>query len=87
MAVYQPRESLTAQNAETALQAGLQAIAGGQREIDLALLSNVDSAAVATLLAWKRAAAEKGAALTFHHMPANLQSLANLYGVDELLKD
>lgn len=86
MSTYQPRESLTAQNAETALQAGLQAITAGQQEMDLALLGNVDSAAVATLLAWKRAAAEKGAPLKFHHVPANLQSLANLYGVDALLE-
>lgn len=84
--MYQPTESLTAHNAETALQAGLQAIAAGQREIDLALLGSVDSAAVATLLAWKRAAAAQGASLTFHHVPATLHSLANLYGVDELLE-
>lgn len=86
MSTYQPRDNLTAQNAETALQAGLQAISAGQQEMDLALLGNVDSATVATLLAWKRAAAEKGVSLKFLHVPANLQSLANLYGVDELLQ-
>ena len=84
--MYQPKDSLTAYNAETALQAGLQAIATGQREMDLAQLGTVDSAAVATLLAWKRAAAQQGVSLAFHHMPANLQSLADLYGVGELLE-
>lgn len=83
--MFQPSATLTADNAETALKAGLQAIASGQTEMDLAQLTTVDSAAVAALLAWKRAAAERGAALSFHHIPPNLRSLADLYGVSELL--
>lgn len=84
--MFQPSETLTVYNAQTALQAGLQAIAAGQTEIDLGQLAAVDSTAVATLLAWKRAAAERGTALVFHRMPANLHSLANLYGVSDLLE-
>lgn len=83
--MFQPSATLTADNAQTALQQGLDAISAGQTEFDLAALTAVDSAAVATLLAWKRAAADKGAGLVFHHMPPNLRSLADLYGVDELL--
>jgi phospholipid transport system transporter-binding protein len=86
MAMYHPSATLTAHNAQTALQAGMQAIAAGQTEIDLGQLTVVDSAAVATLLAWKRAAAERGGSLTFHHMPTNLHSLADLYGVSDLLE-
>jgi phospholipid transport system transporter-binding protein len=83
--MFQPSATLTAYNAKTALQAGLQAIATGQKEMDLGQLTTVDSAAVATLLAWKRAATERGTTLVFHHMPANLRSLADLYGVSDLL--
>ena len=83
--MFQPTLALTAYNAETALHAGLRAIASGQTEIDLAQLTAVDSAAVATLLAWKRAAAERGTVLNFSHMPPNLRSLAELYGVSDLL--
>jgi phospholipid transport system transporter-binding protein len=83
--MFQPNATLTAYNAKTALQAGLQAIAAGQKEMDLGQLTAVDSAAVATLLAWKRAAAERGTDLVFHRMPANLRSLADLYGVSDLL--
>lgn len=83
--MFQPGATLTAINAQAALQQGLQAIAAGQKEIDLSQLTTVDSAAVATLLAWKRAAAERGTALMFHNMPVNLHSLADLYGVSDLL--
>ena len=55
-------------------------------EIDLSRLATVDSSAVATLLAWKRAAAARNASLALSNLPANLQSLVALYGVDELLQ-
>ncbi len=83
--MFQPTLTLTVNNAKTALETGLSAIAGGQTEIDLAQLTEVDSAAVATLIAWRRAALERGAPLTFKNPSANLQSLAELYGVAELL--
>src|SRR5450755_4058812 len=83
--MFRPTESLTVTNATSALEAGLQAIAEGQTEIDLTDLTTVDSVSVATLLAWQRAASERGAALTFTNLPANLQSLVAVYGVAELL--
>lgn len=82
---YRPAHSLTVNNAKTVLEDGLQAIARGQSEIDLGGLTVVDSAAVATMLAWARAARGAGKSLGFTHIPANLQSLADLYGVTELL--
>ncbi len=72
-------------NARPALQAGLQAIAAGQLEIDLAGLTQVDSAGVATLLAWQRAAQERKQGLVFHNLPQNLRSLAGMYGVADML--
>ena len=82
--MFQPAE-LTMANAGAALQAGLQAIASGQTEIDLGQASKVDSAGVATLLAWQRAANERKQALVFRNIPPNLHSLAHMYGVDSLI--
>lgn len=83
---FRPSLTLTFNNAQTVLDAGLRAIADGQHQIDLGDLTAVDSSAVATLLAWQRAARESGKALTFSNFPANLQSLIALYGVGELLQ-
>jgi phospholipid transport system transporter-binding protein len=83
--MFQPAESLTVANAKASLEAGLQAIASGQENIDLAGLKSVDSSAVSVMLAWRRAAQAKALPLHFHHVPHNLQSLIRLYGVDELL--
>lgn len=83
--MYQPAESLTLANARLVLAEGLRAIAAGQPEIDLSQLATVDSSAVATLLAWKRAAAARSAPLALKNLPASLQSLAALYGVTALL--
>ncbi|HEX2531411.1 MAG TPA: STAS domain-containing protein [Burkholderiaceae bacterium] len=84
--MFRPTLTLTINTAKTALEAGLRAIESGQAEIDLAQLTVVDSAAVATLLAWRRAARELGHSLVFSNPPANLQSLARLYGVADLLQ-
>jgi phospholipid transport system transporter-binding protein len=84
--MFQPASTLTFNTAKTALEAGLRAIADGQASIDLAGVTAVDSAAVATLIAWQRAAREKGAALAFLNVPATLSSLLELYGVATLLR-
>jgi phospholipid transport system transporter-binding protein len=83
--MFQTLDSLNVANAKASLDAGLQAISSGQTDIDLAGLTSLDSSAVAVLLAWRRAAQAKGMALHFYHIPHNLQSLIDLYGVDELL--
>ena len=78
--------SLTMQDAASSLQSGLDAIRGGSAEIDLSRLERFDSAAMAALLVWQRAAQSAGISLRIAGVPAGLQSLANLYGVAELLK-
>jgi phospholipid transport system transporter-binding protein len=82
-----PMESVTVANASTVLAQGVAAIKAGQRVIDLACIKTADSSAVAVLLAWQRAARELKATLQFTNMPANLQSLTVLYGVDSFLSD
>ena len=53
--------------------------------ISLGGVNRVDSAGVAVLLALKRRAAAEGKSLRFAEVPPNLDSLAELYGVVELL--
>jgi len=53
--------------------------------VDLAGLSHADSAALAVLLALKRRAAAERRTLAFTSMPATLDSLARVYGIDDLL--
>ncbi|GLC93634.1 hypothetical protein Tamer19_30420 [Cupriavidus sp. TA19] len=81
--------SLTNQNAAAVLRDGLARVAQGgvqgKVQVDCTGLAQVDSAAVAVLLAWHRAAAARNLALSLRAVPAQLSQLANLYGVDGLL--
>ncbi len=83
--MFQPGASLTFDNAKTALDAGSQAIADGQTDIDFSSLVAVDSAAVATMLAWQRIARSKAVSLSFRNLPDNLLSLISLYDVTTLI--
>lgn len=83
--MFQPALTLTVDNANVALAEGLNAIKNGQTEIDLSYLTTVDSAGVATLLAWQRAANAQNQPLHFRNLPGGLRSLAELYGVYGLL--
>lgn len=60
-------------------------LAQGAKQVDLSRVTEVDSSAVALLLEWQRQAAGHGANLSWTGVPAALQNLANLYGVQELL--
>ena len=53
--------------------------------LDLVAVSEVDSSALSIILAWLRTASEYGINLRMANPPANLISLATLYGVAELL--
>lgn len=53
--------------------------------IDLAHVTDIDSSGVALLLHWRREALRLGKGLRYVHLPANLSSLATLYGVNELI--
>ncbi len=55
----------------------------GVTVVDLAGVTEVDSAAVSLLLEWRRQA--QNTALHFSNLPAALKSLADLYGVSELI--
>jgi phospholipid transport system transporter-binding protein len=53
--------------------------------VDLGAVTEVDSAAVSLLLEWRRAARREHRTVRFVNVPANLLSLAKLYGVSELI--
>jgi phospholipid transport system transporter-binding protein len=79
------RTSLNFSNAKNVLQEGLQVIARGEHECDLENLAQADSASIAVLLAWQRAALQNHSHLHFINTPENLVSLASVYGVNDLL--
>ena len=76
---------LTSTNAGPVLAAAAALNLPGTGEIDLTDAEGIDSAAVAVLLALKRRAADEGRPLRFVGIPAALASLAELYGVKEIL--
>lgn len=54
-------------------------------EIDLAQVNEVDTVALSLIFEWLRRAAASKAAVSVINLPANLASLATLYGVLELI--
>ena len=77
--------SLTNDNAAAVLQQALAALATGDTEFDFAELREVDSSAVAVLVALARDAQQRGRTLALRNPPPALRSLALLYGVQALL--
>lgn len=63
----------------------LPAEATGPVVVDLAAVEGLDSAAVSLLLAWLRQAQARGLTLCYKNLPANLTSLAQMYGVADML--
>lgn len=80
-----PITSLSFSNAKAVLQTGLEAIRNGQHEFDLGNIIIADSSSIAVMLAWQRAAKAASKHLRFFNAPANILSLAALYGVTPLL--
>lgn len=80
---------MTIANARALLGAGQACLRsaqpGGVSELDLSVVDEVDSAALSLIFAWLRSAGERGLALRVVNPPASLLSLAELYGVSELL--
>jgi phospholipid transport system transporter-binding protein len=54
-------------------------------EVDLSGVTDVDTASISLLLEWLRASMAQGVQLTYSHLPANLVSLATLYGVEHVI--
>lgn len=56
-----------------------------QVTVDLAAVTEVDSSALSLMLEWRREAGRNGRSIRYVNLPANLKSLAELYGVTDLL--
>jgi phospholipid transport system transporter-binding protein len=77
--------SITNANAGELLLQGAAAIARGDFAVDLGAVRDVDTAAVALLMEWQRRAQAAGRPLVLSGVPADIGSLAKLYGVAGLL--
>ncbi len=53
--------------------------------VNLAGVSDVDTAALSLLMEWQRRAIATNSKILFTHLPEDLRSLADLYGVSEFI--
>jgi phospholipid transport system transporter-binding protein len=76
---------LTLASVAAALREGNAAIGEGVRIVDLGEVGELDSSALALLLAWLREARRQNHGLSFTNLPQGLTTIARLYGVADLL--
>lgn len=76
---------VTADNVLSLLTEGAQQLTGPRMTVDLSGVTEVDSTALSLLLEWRREAIRSGREVRFRNLPASMKSLAELYGVTELL--
>jgi len=76
---------ITMENVTAVLAEGTQLFKSPRVVVDLKAVTEVDSAAVSLLLEWRRAAEKENRRIEFENVPANLESLAELYGVAHLI--
>ena len=72
-------------NASGLLEADHSALQPGEQIFDFSAVTEADSSALAVMLGWLRAATLSRSTVKFAHIPAGVRSLAELYGVTELL--
>jgi phospholipid transport system transporter-binding protein len=76
---------VTLANVARLLEEARAPLAEGVRAVDLGEVTEVDSSLLAALFSWMRDAKARGQSLSFSRLPADLRSLAQLYGVAQLL--
>jgi phospholipid transport system transporter-binding protein len=77
--------ALTLASVAAALREGSPVIGQGVCTVDLAEVGELDSSALALLLAWMREAKKQNRELQFANLPQGLTTIARLYGVADLL--
>jgi len=77
--------SVTFANVVEITRIGLTVMSQQEPVVDLAEITELDSAAVSMLLAWLRAAQQYGHQLRLINLPKNMISLIKLYDLTELL--
>lgn len=76
---------MTFAEASALVDGGLPLLTATETVFDLAAVEEVDSASLAVIFAWLRAARARQGSIRVVNPPANLVSLAELYGVAELM--
>jgi phospholipid transport system transporter-binding protein len=76
---------MTMDNATVLLAQGVTALDAGRAAFDLAGVTEVDSSGLAVLFGWQRVAQAQGKSIAIVNPPHSLRSLADVYGVAELL--
>ena len=76
--------ALNIANAAAECEAAKQHLSG-DIVIDLAAVTEVDSSALSLLFEWRRAAQQNNSRVSFRNLPDSLKSLAELYGVTDLV--
>jgi phospholipid transport system transporter-binding protein len=76
---------LTMANVTAVLEESARAFDSPHLVVDLSGVTEVDSAAVSLLLEWRRKAKAANRRIDYANLPANLRSLAELYGVSDLI--
>jgi phospholipid transport system transporter-binding protein len=76
---------VTLANAAQVLEEGRRHLAEGAATVDFGGVTELDSTAIALALAWLREAREAKREVAFANLPESLQTLARLYGVENLL--
>lgn len=78
-------DDMSLANATLLASLGIAAIQGGDTSFDLSAVRTCDSSALVVLLAWQRTALASGRSIQVSGAPADMLSLAAVYGVDSLL--
>ena len=76
---------VTTENVVSLLAQGAQQFTAPRVTVDLSGVTEVDSSALSLLLEWRREATRNGCEVRYRNLPASMKSLAELYGVTELL--
>lgn len=76
---------MTLETASSLLSSGVAALTECDALFDLSGVTDVDSSGLAVLFGWQRFAQAQGKSLRIANPPRNLISLAEVYGVTEIL--
>lgn len=82
---WQLSGELLIDNASTLLEKSVPLAMVESLTIDFSGVTDADTSALSLMLAWKRRAAETGCNIKLAHVPTNLMSLADLYGITEFV--
>jgi phospholipid transport system transporter-binding protein len=76
---------VTVENVVALLGEGNERFTAAQVTVDFAGVTEVDSSALSLLLEWRREAGRNNREIRYLNLPANLKSLAELYGVTDFI--